>query len=349
MSHRTALTGSAPQGWRASAQDAAAVRAGADWIGPLVSDPVSAIFVPAGGALLVQTAEGLLRSDDAGATMHMVQLPPGATPVEVDPTNANVLYATGAELLYRSADGGATWQPLLRKADYPYYAVRGIAVSPADHNMLYAAIATGDSQNYRLVGSSDVGLTWSVLQKPYSSLCSWNVDFIQGHPSDAQRILQSVSCRAGRVLNGGVEESRDGGRTFSDFWNSNFAYELGFPKRLVGGEGSMPKRWYLATNADGRVGGAPVLRSDTWNVEIHGLAYDASNPDTVYVARTAYPALGPAVPITSGVGVSTDGGQTWSDLASQQLGKIADLALSADRNTVYVASDLGLFSLTIDS
>jgi hypothetical protein len=175
------------------------------------------------------------------------------------------------------------------------------------------------------------------------------------------------------VLSGPVEQSTDGGRTFSDFWNSNLSDELGFPKRLVGGGGNMPARWYLAVDADGRVGGSTLLRSDddggtwtdvleyrgggtlttdpsaadTWNVQIQGLAYDPVQPDTVYVARTAYPALGPFTSITSGVAVSTDGGQTWSDLGSQKLGGIADLALSRDRSTLYLTSDQGLFSLAV--
>lgn len=132
----------------------------------------------------------------------------------------------------------------------------------------------------------------------------------------------------------------------------------------------MPGRWYLAVNADGRLGGSTLLRTDddgatwvdilefrgggtqdpnassgdVWDVQIHGLAYDISQTDTVYVARTATSATTDwTVPITSGVAVSTDVGQTWSDSGSQQLGTITDLAFTGDGSHLLLASDEGLF------
>jgi hypothetical protein len=62
----------------------------------------------------------LVRSDGGGETFHYPALPQyiRATPsfepfMSVDPTDQNVLYATGDELLYQSTDAGLTWHPIL--------------------------------------------------------------------------------------------------------------------------------------------------------------------------------------------------------------------------------------------
>jgi hypothetical protein len=149
---------------------------------------------------------------------------------------------------------------------------------------------------------------------------------------------------------------------------------------LVGGGGSQPQRWYLAVNADVRLGGgSTLLRSDDdgatwtdvleyrsgstsdtspgtgdlWNVRIEGLAYDPSHPDTIYVARTATPLTAawwsPSRVITSGVAVTTDAGLTWNDLGSQEVGRIDDLAISNQGTRLFLAANHSLFTLDLGS
>ncbi len=141
---------------------------------------------------------------------------------------------------------------------------------------------------------------------------------------------------------------------------------------MLGGRGAAPARWYLAFNRDPRIGGSVVVRSDddgttwtpilaydgggtfgpvgtdpnAWDVEIAGLASAPSAPDTLYLARTAVSPADRSVQ-TSGVATSIDGGATWSDLGSQQLGQLADLALGIDGQNLYLASDKGLFQLPL--
>ena len=148
--------------------------------------------------------------------------------------------------------------------------------------------------------------------------------------------------------------------------------QTGYPRSLVGGLGAMPARWYLAFNRDARIGGSEVLRSDDdgamwtpmlaydgggtftptgtaptgWNIQIAGLAYAPSTPDTLYVARTAFNPADQSIQ-TSGVSTTNDGGVTWSDLGSQQLGQLADLALGIDGQSLYLASDQGLFRFSL--
>jgi hypothetical protein len=144
----------------------------------------------------------------------------------------------------------------------------------------------------------------------------------------------------------------------------------GFPQAIVGGHSAAPQRWYLALNRDQRFGGSLLTRSDddgatwataldyvggglndpdksNWSIKIAALAYDAANPDSVFVARNAFVQGSPPTLTTSGVTVSQDGGQTWNDLGSQQVGTIADLALGIDGHYLFLATDRGVARLPL--
>lgn len=145
----------------------------------------------------------------------------------------------------------------------------------------------------------------------------------------------------------------------------------GFPASLTGGQGADPQRWYLAVNRDSRAGGAFLLSSDddagSWNVVLdyvgggtedpnrdtnfsvtmQAVVYDPANPDTVYVARSGAFFGYPPTPVTSGVSVSSDGGQTWTDLGNQQEGTLNALALGIDGQFLFLATDHGVARLSL--
>jgi hypothetical protein len=366
-----------------------------DWLGPLIADPVSAIFTPRTGALVVRTSQ-LMRSDDSGATFLPVTPPADSDrrfpPVGwVDPTDAAIVYRTGQVavsahslfaasdgLLYKSTDGGTTWRPIIQTANYSNRnMVVGLAVSPADHNWLYVALGQGDSfVPDTLLGSTDGGETWSKFEHQHPDQCYWGINIFQSHPTDPTRLFDSTSCSVGGGRGFSVNQSTDRGTTFQKFWSSG--PETARPIRLAGGQGARSTRWYLAAKDDAGAGGSSVQRSDdngaTWseilayrgggrqgtsspdadpnelNITIAGLVYNPTHPDTLYVARTAFGAAGTedgSTVVTSGVTVSTDGGATWSDLGSQQMGKVADLALGIDAKNLYLGSDQGLFALPL--
>jgi hypothetical protein len=125
-------------------------------------------------------------------------------------------------------------------------------------------------------------------------------------------------------------------------------------------------------NRDFRFGGSTLLRTDndgaTWHtvltfrgggdggctepgdfdVQIGGLTMD--DQGRLYLARNAYApgaVLKDDTLITSGVAFSADQGATWSDLASQQSGRITDLELGPDRQSLFAATDQGLYRLAL--
>lgn len=260
-----------------------------------------------------------------------------------------------------------------------------VAVSPADRNRVYAEIAwRGAYAPYGLYESSDGGETWILQQKvTYASLCHVSVAMLMPHPTNPQRLFRETDCLAARNFGSLLTQSFDEGRTFHAFWevpdadNLNFICRgmestYGFAHALVGGAGSAPHRWYLAVNRAFGFGGSTVLRSEDdgstwqeilayrgggsgqlpcteagdWNVRIAGLAYDSDNPDRLYVARIATDPHAHSV-ISSGVTMTPNGGITWTDLASQQMGSIAALALGPDSASLYAATDQGVWRLDV--
>jgi HEAT repeats len=106
-----------------------------------------------------------------GTTWEKVSRVPGRPLALVTGPDAQVLYlAAETSGLYRSADGGETWQPVaLSGLNVPtQVTLTAIAVSPQDSARVYAALATPDATSHSLVGlgiatSSDGGKTWTWL------------------------------------------------------------------------------------------------------------------------------------------------------------------------------------------
>ena len=122
---------------------------------------------------------GLFRSTDGGQTWQKViskDENTGASDVEIDPSNPDVIYASMWEAregpwednnvfngtgggLFKSTDGGSTWHPLSNGLPKDLSQIY-VAIAPTDPRRLYAtiAIASGPLAFYR---SDDAGESWS--------------------------------------------------------------------------------------------------------------------------------------------------------------------------------------------
>ncbi len=171
---------------------------------------------------------GLFRSKDGGETWEKVLYrdeDTGAVAVVLDPKNPEVVYADlwsarqapweiGASFngpgsgLYKSTDGGATWNRLERGLPTNAQGLGriGIAVAPSDSNRLYAQVdaAPAHGGTYR---SDDAGASWSRVNAE-TRVWGRGGDFaeVKVHPSNPDVVF---------AANTSTYRSDDGGRTFT--------------------------------------------------------------------------------------------------------------------------------------
>jgi photosystem II stability/assembly factor-like uncharacterized protein len=345
-----------------------------DWELTSLTEPTQHLFAAAGGALFASASQRLLRSDDGGATWQPISLPAESTVAAVDPTNADIQYAAGGQGVYRTDDNGATWRLSLRYGPGIGYEVSRLAVSAADHDLLFAGMkdpAGVSSMGY--LRSPDGGRTWQVLQIEQPSLCDWSVLLLQPHPMDARRVFRAAACLAGRTFGAPLEASRDTGATWAAIYNADASGRPlgGYPLALAASRAA-PGRYYLAANRDARLGGSGVFRSDddgvTWtgllafrgggtpgfqqpdddpdapDVRLGGLVVDPADVERVYVGQLSYSRYPPQDPVAGGVLASLDGGTSWTPLG-RDLGGVNDLISGGDGQTLYAATNQGVWRI----
>ena len=167
---------------------------------------------------------GVYRSKDGGATWERVLFAnedAGAVDLLLDPTNPRVLYATtwrvrrtpyslesGGEgsALWKSTDGGDTWEELTRKKNglpTGTLGIIGVTVSPANPERVWAIIEAEEGGVFR---SEDGGESWTKINEDRNlRQRAWYYTRIYADTQDADVVY---------VLNVQFWKSKDGGRTF---------------------------------------------------------------------------------------------------------------------------------------
>ena len=106
--------------------------------------------------LVPDAASGIFRSQDAGRTWELVQVPEAdISEIAFDPRNPDRILAAALDgLLLESRDRGATWSELAR---LPLRRTANLVFDPVEEDTIFAFSGT------ELLVSRDDGLTWSVL------------------------------------------------------------------------------------------------------------------------------------------------------------------------------------------
>jgi len=156
---------------------------GSEHIGKIVIDPrdPDVVYVAAQGPLWTMGGErGLYKTADGGKTWSRVlhiDDRTGVTDVALDPRDPDVVYAAAYERhrrvwtlidggpgsgLHKSTDGGKTWQKLSNGLPKEEMGRIGIALSPADPDVIYALVeASGKAGG--VFRSRDAGANWEKM------------------------------------------------------------------------------------------------------------------------------------------------------------------------------------------
>jgi hypothetical protein len=150
---------------------------------------ISAIAVAAGRPerVIAGTTDGRLIRNDAATTASATTVWQETAPrggyvssITFDPTNVDVVYATyagfGGAHVWRSADGGVTWQPLDGEgtAMLPDLPAHALAVDPARPSRLYLGTDLG------IFVSTDGGAHWNVENSGFPNVITESVFVGQG-------------------------------------------------------------------------------------------------------------------------------------------------------------------------
>jgi len=166
---------------------------------------------------------GVYRSDDGGVTWKRIlfaNADAGAVDLCMDPNNPRILFAStwrvrrtpyslesGGEgsALWKSTDGGDTWENISRNEGMPkgIWGIVGVSVSPVNSNRIYAII---EHENGGVFRSDDAGKTWVKTNEDRSlRQRAWYYSRIYADTKEADIVY---------VVNVNYHRSKDGGKSF---------------------------------------------------------------------------------------------------------------------------------------
>jgi photosystem II stability/assembly factor-like uncharacterized protein len=191
-------------------------------IGRIAIDPrdTKVVYVAAQGPLWSSGGDrGLYKTTDGGKTWKAVLSisdNTGVTDVALDPSNPDIVYAAswqrrrhfytlingGAEsAIHKSTDGGATWTRLRGGLPGGELGRIGLAISPADNNVVYATVEAA-GQGSGIFRSNDKGATWERMSPSIAQGMYYGQ--IAADPKNVDRVY---------IPNVVFQVSDDGGRT----------------------------------------------------------------------------------------------------------------------------------------
>ncbi|HTW57475.1 MAG TPA: hypothetical protein VMD99_05070 [Terriglobales bacterium] len=229
-------------------------------IGRVVIDPRDSrvVYVAAEGPLWGPGGDrGLYKTVDGGKTWKAVLTiseNTGVVDVALDPSSPDIVYAAAYQrrrhvftmidggpesAIYKSTDAGATWNKLKSGLPTVNMGRIGLAVSPADPNVVYATIEAADGKG-GIFRSSDKGATWERRN-----------DFDQGAMYYARIVPDPKNVDRIFVMNVELRESRDGGKTLQKVNEKNHHGDNHVlwidPENtkhwLLGSDGGMAETW----------------------------------------------------------------------------------------------------------
>ncbi|NQZ78124.1 MAG: glycosyl hydrolase, partial [Ekhidna sp.] len=200
-------------------------------IGKILVDPSDSdiIYVASEGPLWSSGGErGVYKSIDGGKSWQSVlsiDKYTGVTDIEFDPSNPKTIYAATYQRfrrtwalmaggpnsgIYKSSDAGTTWTQLKHGLPSVDMGKIGLAVTPANPNLVYATIEAND-QNKGFYRSDDRGESWK-KQNTYISGGTGPHYYqeIEASPQDANLVYQ---------MDVFLHVTRDGGKSFDYLTN----------------------------------------------------------------------------------------------------------------------------------
>ncbi len=233
-------------------------------IGRIVVDPTNSdiVYVAAYGPVWSSGGErGIYKTTDGGKTWKQIlniSEHTGFNEIHMDPRDPKVLYAAAHQrqrkvftyigggpesALYKSTDGGNTWNKIMSGLPSGDVGRIGLAVSPANPDVVYAIVEAAEGAGvYR---SNDRGNSWE-KQSSYVSSGNYYQE-IFADPKDVNKVF---------AVNAYMVVSTDGGKTFKILGEKNKHIDNHViwidpddtQHMMVGSDGGLYESWDAAAN-----------------------------------------------------------------------------------------------------
>jgi len=262
--------------------------------GPVESAGTNEIFLP-----IVQRQESFAWLGPEGG--HIVS-------IQVDRTDPGILYAgTWGSGVYRSADGGQSWQLASEGLDVLY--INSLALHPSNDAILYAGTQGGGV--YKTI---DSGETWSPTGVMFDQAIVYDLEIDQNAPDTVYAATRRPSTL---TSGGGVYKTTNGGTSWTPA-NTGLSEEVvddtnyGIYIYDLAIDPNNSDILYLASHGLGvykstNAGSSWVQKkSGLTDLSTRSVVIDPSNSNNVYVGTWH----------STGVFKSTDGAGSWSPAAS---------------------------------
>ena len=289
----------------------------------------SVIYVGTGSACPrgnVSPGVGMYKSADAGRTWQHIGLRASTTigRIRIHPTNPDVVYvaalgnlfgATRERGVYRSKDGGRTWELVYFVSDRT--GAIDLAMDPKNPDILIAALWTVERKPWSIdsggieggmARSTDGGATWSKLTNglPVGRMGRVGVTI---SAADSKRVYAQVEADPGL---GGTFRSDDGGTTWTrTFAGRNLQQRAWYYTHIVADPQQVDTVYGLNVGAvKSTDGGKTFTGFQGTHSDKHDLWINPTNNQYMIEANDG------------GVSVTTNGGQTWSTQNNQPTAEI---------------------------
>ncbi len=286
------------------------------------------IYVGSGEGLQrpdLSTGDGIYKSTDAGKTWQHLGLPDGQqiSSIVVDPHDPNRVFAAvlghpygpnEERGVFRSTDGGATWQKVLYKdADT---GARQVAFDPSNPRKIYAAMwaarqfpweSSANGPGSGLFMSNDGGSTWRQLTLGLPNVADDGLGPMSFGiaPSNPRRMYARVEARR----NGGFYRSDDAGENWRRVGNEARVIGRGTDTSAVTVDPRNPDVVYVANTSTYRSTDAGAtfiaIKGAPGGDDYQSIWINPTNPEII--------ALG----VDQGATISVNGGKTWSSWYNQ--------------------------------
>ncbi|HKK27027.1 MAG TPA: glycosyl hydrolase, partial [Gemmatimonadota bacterium] len=274
----------------------------------------------------VSTGKGIYRSDDGGKSWRFLGLASTGSigALAVDPRDPDRVFAAalghpfGANSergVYRTEDGGRTWEKVLFVSDSTGFA--DLSMDPSNPRVVYAAGWRAERKPWTIVDGAREGGIWKTTDggDHWQRLSGGLPDGLLGKigvdvsPADPDRVYALVVAKD---PDGGIWRSDDAGRSWSHVNSEHKLTQRGWYYARIIADPKDPNTVYAPNVRFWRSvdGGRRWERIRTRHGDDHSLWIQPSDPDVMIEGNDG------------GANISNDGGRTWSSLHNQPTAQI---------------------------